>query len=98
MHEGEEVRGGAEEGREVVGEEAGGGEGVEERLEDEVEEDGAEGAALPHAASRSDCHARLEEDGAAEEVEEGADERVAAEVLRVPQKYNKLSNRFVFIG
>jgi hypothetical protein len=41
MHEGEEVRGGAEEGREVVGEEAGGGEGVEERLEDKVQEDGA---------------------------------------------------------
>jgi hypothetical protein len=59
MHEGEEVPGGAEEGREVFGEDAGGGEGVEERFEDEVEEGGAEGAALPHAASRSDRHARL---------------------------------------
>jgi hypothetical protein len=43
-----------EDGGEVIGEEASGGEGVEERLEDEVEEDGAEGAALPHAAHGQD--------------------------------------------
>jgi hypothetical protein len=82
LNEGGEVVGARVDGGEVVGEEAGIGEGVEERLEDEVEEDGAEGAALRHAAQGQDDLAVRKEDGAAEEVEEGADERVAAEEVK----------------
>jgi hypothetical protein len=41
-----------EEGREVVGEEGGGGDGVEERLHQKVEQDGGEGAALPNSPAR----------------------------------------------
>jgi hypothetical protein len=63
--------GGGEDGGDVVGEEAGVGEGVEERLENEVEGGGGEGAALRHAAHGQDDRAVGEEDGAAEEVEEG---------------------------
>jgi hypothetical protein len=63
----------------VVGEEAGVGVGLNERLEDEVE-GGGEGAALRHAAHGQDGPAVGEEDGAAAEVKAGANERVAEEV------------------
>jgi hypothetical protein len=80
--EGGEVRRGAEDGREVVCVEGGGGEGVEEGLQGKVEEDGAEGTTLPHPTPRHHRLTRGEQDGAAEEGEGRTDERVAAKVAK----------------